>query len=87
MGMSRRAMARSSWAIASPFLCAAETRRDGLEHFWVDTCCINKDSSAELSEAINSIFKWYHKAKHCYVYLAGVSLRGQISDLKLFGQS
>lgn len=35
--------------------CARQTQKDGLKHFWVDTCCINKDSSAELSEAINSM--------------------------------
>ncbi|KAI6019176.1 hypothetical protein EDC04DRAFT_430305 [Pisolithus marmoratus] len=35
----------------------------------VDTCCINKESSAELSEAINSMYKWYAKAKLCYGYL------------------
>ncbi|ROV87718.1 hypothetical protein VSDG_09744 [Cytospora chrysosperma] len=40
-----------------------EDMRDGLEHFWVDTCCIDKSSSAELSEAINSMFKWYQQAE------------------------
>ncbi|RFN41777.1 hypothetical protein FIE12Z_12927 [Fusarium flagelliforme] len=43
---------------------------DGLEYAWVDTCCIDKSSSAELTEAINSMFLWYQKAKICYVYLA-----------------
>ncbi|KAK4446587.1 HET-domain-containing protein [Podospora aff. communis PSN243] len=42
---------------------------DGLEYLWVDTCCIMKSSSAELSEAINSMFRWYKEAKVCYVYL------------------
>ena len=39
---------------------------------WIDTCCINKDSSAELTEAINSMFKWYERADRCYVYLSDV---------------
>ncbi|KAK4556612.1 hypothetical protein LTR86_006183 [Recurvomyces mirabilis] len=39
---------------------------------WVDTCCIDKRSSAELSEAINSMWKWYRQAACCYVYLADV---------------
>lgn len=43
---------------------------DNLEYVWVDTNCINKDSSAELSEAINSMFSWYQNAVVCYVYLA-----------------
>ncbi|KAK3672633.1 hypothetical protein LTR78_007445 [Recurvomyces mirabilis] len=39
---------------------------------WVDTCCINKDSAAELSEAINSMFDWYLEAELCLSYLADV---------------
>ena len=33
-------------------------KEHGLSHVWVDTCCINKNSSAELSEAINSMYRW-----------------------------
>ncbi|KAJ4152384.1 hypothetical protein NW754_004178 [Fusarium falciforme] len=42
---------------------------DGYEYAWADNCCIDKRSSAELSEAINSMFEWYSKAKRCYAYL------------------
>ncbi|KAI0430802.1 heterokaryon incompatibility protein-domain-containing protein [Xylaria sp. FL1042] len=45
---------------------------DRLKWIWVDTCCIDKSSSAELSEAINSMFDWYQRATICYVYLADV---------------
>jgi hypothetical protein len=55
--------------------CGEQARRDGLEYFWVDTCCIDKSSSAELSEAINSMFCWYQKSARCYVYLSDVSIR------------
>ena len=41
----------------------------GLEFAWVDTCCIDKSSSAELTESINSMFQWYKNAAVCYVYL------------------
>lgn len=44
-------------------------QRDNLDYAWVDTCCINKDSSAELQEAINSMFKWYCNASVCYAYI------------------
>ena len=37
---------------------------------WIDTCCIDKSSSAELSEAINSMYRWYAESEICYVYLA-----------------
>ncbi|KAF4448568.1 hypothetical protein F53441_8045 [Fusarium austroafricanum] len=39
---------------------------------WVDTCCIDKTSSAELSEAINSMMSWYERSEICYTYLADV---------------
>lgn len=42
---------------------------------WVDTICIDKRSSAELSEAINSMYAWYSKAKVCYAYLSDVNIR------------
>jgi hypothetical protein len=43
------------------------TARDGFGSCWIDTCCINKDSSSELSEAIDSMYRWYRDAKVCYV--------------------
>lgn len=52
--------------------CGEQAKKDGLTHFWVDTCCINKESSAELSEAINSMYAWYQNADICYAYLSDV---------------
>lgn len=46
--------------------------QDGLEYVWIDTCCIDKSSSAELSDAINSMFYWYRDAEICYAYLSDV---------------
>ncbi|KAF3059577.1 Vegetative incompatibility protein HET-E-1 [Daldinia childiae] len=42
---------------------------DGYEYIWIDSCCIDKRSSSELSEAINSMFAWYHDADICYAFL------------------
>lgn len=56
--------------------CGEQATKDGLEYFWVDTCCIDKSSSAELAEAINSMFRWYQEAAKCYVYLSDVSTDG-----------
>jgi hypothetical protein len=47
---------------------------DGFKWVWVDTCCIDKTSSAELSEAINSMYQWYRDSKICYAYLEYVRL-------------
>ncbi|KAK3375675.1 heterokaryon incompatibility protein-domain-containing protein [Lasiosphaeria ovina] len=54
---------------------------EGLEWVWIDTCCIDKSSSAELSEAINSMFRWYEKAAICFAHLADVQRSDTISDL------
>ncbi|KAI0746293.1 heterokaryon incompatibility protein-domain-containing protein [Daedaleopsis nitida] len=53
--------------------CCLYAEADGYEWLWIDTCCIDKTSSAELSEAINSMYQWYAKASVCYVYLHDVS--------------
>jgi len=61
--------------------CGEQARQDGLEYFWVDTCCIDKSNSVELHEAINSMFRWYQKAAKCYVYLLDVStIKRKASD-------
>ncbi|KAI1131030.1 HET-domain-containing protein [Nemania abortiva] len=52
--------------------CCKQAIRANIEFVWVDTCCIDKRSSAELSEAINSMFRWYGQAEICYVYLEDV---------------
>jgi hypothetical protein len=54
--------------------CGEQAASDGLQHFWVDTCSIDKSNSVELSEAINSMFRWYRNAAKCYVYLSDVSI-------------
>jgi hypothetical protein len=53
--------------------CGEQARQDSLEYFWVDTCCINKANYTELSQAINSMFRWYRDAARCYAYLPDVS--------------
>ncbi|KAI0868684.1 heterokaryon incompatibility protein-domain-containing protein [Hypoxylon argillaceum] len=52
--------------------CCDQSRLDGFEYVWIDTCCIDKRSSSELSEAINSMYRWYQEARVCYAYLEDV---------------
>ncbi|KAH5280559.1 hypothetical protein HBI72_021710 [Parastagonospora nodorum] len=52
--------------------CCKQALKDGFEWAWIDTCCIDKTSTAELSEAINSMFRWYRIAQICYAFLADV---------------
>jgi hypothetical protein len=51
----------------------AQAVKDEFKYCWIDTCCIDKSSSAELSEAINSMFSWYKDSGKCYAYLADVA--------------
>ncbi|KAE9364736.1 HET-domain-containing protein [Stipitochalara longipes BDJ] len=52
--------------------CCAQAQSDGWQYAWIDSCCIDKTSSAELSEAINSMYSWYKNSQVCYAYLADV---------------
>lgn len=62
---------------------ARQAKQLGYDYIWIDTCCIDKTSSAELSEAINSMFSWYQSAGHCIVFLPDV----QGADSQDFAQS
>jgi hypothetical protein len=53
--------------------CVEQTKRDGLEYFWVDTCCIDKKNLVELSRALISMFRWYSNANKCYAFLSDVT--------------
>ena len=49
-----------------------QANKDGYEWVWIDTCCIDKRSSAELSEAVNSMYRWYANSRVCYAYFHDV---------------
>lgn len=64
-------VARKKTASFSKIKTACRTALgQGLDYVWVDTCCIDKSSSAELSEAINSMFRWYKNAAYCLAFLS-----------------
>jgi len=66
-----RAMRKQGWLkIEEACQLAA---RDGFSYIWIDTCCIDKSSSAELNEAINSMFAWFKNSGICYAYLDDVA--------------
>ncbi|KAL6833579.1 hypothetical protein J3E69DRAFT_353214 [Trichoderma sp. SZMC 28015] len=52
--------------------CCRQAAEDGLGYAWIDTCCIDKTNLVELSEAINSMFRWYQRASICYAFLSDV---------------
>jgi Heterokaryon incompatibility protein (HET) len=73
--------ARSKQGFTKIVHCCQEAIKDGIEYAWVDTCCIDKTSSAELSEAINSMFQWYRLAVRCYAYLSDLPSQLSARDI------
>lgn len=64
--------------------CCRISRIEGFGYTWIDSCCIDKSSSAELSEAINSMFNWYKHAAVCYAYLSDVAVPSDLANSKWF---
>jgi hypothetical protein len=67
------AFAKAKAAYNKVQFCGSQAAQDAFGYFWIDSCCIDRSSSAELSEALNSMFRWYRQAANCYVYLADFS--------------
>ncbi|RBA09112.1 hypothetical protein FPRO05_14352, partial [Fusarium proliferatum] len=76
--------AKSKKGYAKLESCCRAARENGFEYIWDDTCCIDKTSSAELSEAINSMYRYYQEASICYGYLADISTVSEIPNSRWF---
>lgn len=63
--------------------CCTQALTDSIQFVWVDTFCIDKSSSAELQEAINSMFRWYEESTECYVFVA--DFEAPTGDVELRG--
>ncbi|KAI6145788.1 heterokaryon incompatibility protein-domain-containing protein [Pisolithus tinctorius] len=72
MGEEQREEVRERYGYQKIIKSCEQAMKDGYEWLWVDTCCIDKRSSSELSEAINSMYRWYRNAQVCYAYLNDV---------------
>ena len=79
---SGKAQSKKGWSKIRSYCDLVE--QGGLEYAWIDTCCIDKASSSELSEAINSMFAYYQEAAVCHAYLADVD---DYTDLEAFRKS
>ena len=69
----RAATQKTAFEFRKIFHSCKHARLDGFEWMWIDTCCIDKTNSVELSEAINSMYQWYANASVCYAYLHDVN--------------
>ncbi|UKZ81833.1 hypothetical protein TrVFT333_009609 [Trichoderma virens FT-333] len=82
-----------NWKFSKPGItklrgCCQQAVKDKLGYAWIDTCCIDKTNLVELSEAINSMFRWYSRATVCYAYLSDVPADDDPPDLNPnFGQA
>jgi hypothetical protein len=63
----------------------AKSQPEAHQWVWVDSCCIDKRSSSELTEAINSMYTWYKEAKVCYAYIRDFKVDGKRERDKLQG--
>ncbi|KAI1740014.1 hypothetical protein F4680DRAFT_130831 [Xylaria scruposa] len=64
---------------------ACETaRKEGYKWMWIDTCCIDKSSTQELRESINSMLKWYKDARLCVTYLFDVKKNSDATGENIF---
>ncbi|KAK0663437.1 HET-domain-containing protein [Cercophora samala] len=70
MKSGRYQMYRSKKGYKKIDMTCRMAKKDGYQYAWVDTCCIDKSSSAELTEAINSMYQWYQRSSVCYVFLS-----------------
>ncbi|RGP78322.1 hypothetical protein FLONG3_3458 [Fusarium longipes] len=60
--------------------CCNQAKKDQINYVWIDTCCIDKTSSKELDEAINSMFQWYRRASVCYTYMVDIPTDEDVWD-------
>lgn len=59
--------------------CLDRSRASDLDYCWVDTCCIDKSNAQEVQMAINSMFRYYERARECYVYLSDVQVPDEVT--------
>jgi hypothetical protein len=78
---NRRPQIESTSGFAKIQGCCAQACSDGFDYVWIDTCCIDKSSSSELSESINSMYMWYQASQVCYAYLPDVPSEEEPSSL------
>ncbi|KAI0443362.1 heterokaryon incompatibility protein-domain-containing protein [Xylaria telfairii] len=71
----------------APKVCSGceHARVDGYEYVRIDTCCIDKSNGAELSEAINSAFRWYAESDVCYAFLNDAEKESTITGRRWYG--
>jgi hypothetical protein len=63
-----------------------QSQQSPIKHLWIDTCCIDQKNQGELSAAINSMHRWYKRARVCLVYLSDVNTPSEFTASKWFAR-
>jgi hypothetical protein len=79
--LSGTGTSKSGIGSAKVRFCIQQTRQDGLDYFWIDTCCIDKKNFVELDRSLRSMFRWYSNAERCYVFISDVPQNDQSEEL------
>lgn len=66
------------------WFCRKQVKKNILQHFWVNMCCIDKVNYTELFKAIISMFRWYRDVVKYYIYLLNDLNQSQIFVLQAF---
>lgn len=77
---NERRHAQSKDGYTKILFTVTQAKKDQLNWVWIDTCCIDKTSSADLTEAINSMYRWYERSVVCYAYLQDVDSSPLVED-------
>ena len=64
--------------------CLDQAQKIGLAWVWIDTVCMDRTSHAALTNALNSMFRWYQRASICFAYLGDVHGVGDLSAARWF---
>ena len=83
--MKRRVTKGNGFQKIVDFCDFARSQPEAHQWVWVDSCCIDKRSSSELTEAINSMYTWYKEARVCYAYIRDFKVDGKRKRDKLQG--
>jgi len=75
---------RTDWTTIPPGYQALQSSILNTSHIWVDTVCVNKESSAGLGEAINSMFVWYQSAATYFAYLGDCGGEANLAEARWF---
>lgn len=81
----RRGSYLAGWYKVETFARYVRKNVHGVKWLWIDTCCVNRESSQEVNEAVNLSFRWYANAEVCLAWLEDVDDADDAEDVPQSG--